>query len=83
MWHPPEAELIRSGEEHKKTQLRNLNEFKDRNSEMSVDALDNLKKVVLDGGNIFKELLNTTRYCSLGQITHALYEVGGMYRRSK
>ena len=45
-------------------------------------ALENLKKVALSGGNIFAELMSCVRVASLGQITHALYEVGGRYRRN-
>ena len=45
-------------------------------------ALEHLKEVALSGGNIFEEMLETVKHCSLGQITNALYEVGGQYRRS-
>jgi len=81
-WQPSKAELIRSREEHKHTQLSNLAEFKEKHKDSAPQALESLKKVVRKGGNIFEELMNTTRYCSLGQITNALYEVGGRYRRS-
>ena len=46
------------------------------------EALKRLQQVALDGGNIFAELMDTVRVASLGQITHALYEVGGEYRRN-
>jgi methylmalonyl-CoA mutase len=45
-------------------------------------ALARLKQVVIDDGNVFEALMNTVRVCSLGQITNALFEVGGQYRRS-
>jgi isobutyryl-CoA mutase len=41
-----------------------------------------LKEVAVKNGNLFAELMETVKYCSLGQITHALYEVGGQYRRN-
>ena len=44
--------------------------------------LERLKKAAVNNGNLFEELMETVKYCSLGQITHALYEVGGQYRRS-
>ena len=45
-------------------------------------ALAKLKQAVIEDGNVFAELVNTVRVCSLGQITNALFEVGGQYRRS-
>ena len=48
----------------------------------SAEALDSLQATARAGGNLFAELLRTVCSCSLGQITHALYEVGGQYRRS-
>ena len=45
-------------------------------------ALERLQQVALADGNIFEELMNTVRVCSLGQITQALYDVGGQYRRN-
>ena len=76
-----ELELARATEEEKQSQLTRLNEFHERNKEESPKALKRLQEVALGGGNVFEELMETVRYCSLGQITHALYEVGGMYRR--
>ncbi len=75
-------ELARSTEEEKASQLRRLEEFHSRNAEMAPQALERLKQVALDGGNIFAELMAAVRHCSLGQITHALYAVGGKYRRN-
>ena len=49
---------------------------------MATEKLNKLKAVAVDDGNLFEELMETVKYCSLGQITHALYEVGGQYRRN-
>jgi methylmalonyl-CoA mutase len=59
-----------------------LNGFHKRHAKRSAKSLAQLQKVARDGENIFEELLTTVRYCSLGQISNALYEVGGQYRRS-
>jgi len=75
-------ELVRATDEEKESQLRRLEEFKKRNEKKVPGALKNLQKVALSGGNIFAELMNTTEVCSLGEITQALYNVGGQYRRS-
>ena len=75
-------ELARSTEEEKQSQLQRLAAFQERNAEQTPQALARLKEVVLAGGNIFAELMEAVRHCSLGQITQALYEVGGKYRRN-
>jgi methylmalonyl-CoA mutase len=75
-------ELVRASDEIKQDQLRRLDDFKKRHQDEAPAALARLKKVALEGGNIFAELINTVRCCSLGQITIALYEVGGQYRRN-
>ena len=77
-----DLELVRSTEDEKKGQIEDLRDFQEEHSDETDVALERLKQVVLDGGNIFAELMHTTRVASLGQITHALYEVGGEYRRS-
>ena len=76
------AEVIRSTKEEKEQQILNLHAFWKRNEERSNAALKRLKEVAVAGGNLFEELMETVKYCSLGQITHALYEVGGQYRRN-
>jgi methylmalonyl-CoA mutase len=81
-YRPDTPPLIRSTDEEKDEQLRNLRAFRERNVERSADAIKRLKQVALSGGNIFEELMETVKYCSLGEITHALYEVGGQYRRN-
>lgn len=76
------GEVIRSTTEEKEQQIQNLHAFWKRNENRSADMLSRLKKVAINNGNIFAELMETVKYCSLGQITHALFEVGGQYRRN-
>jgi methylmalonyl-CoA mutase len=83
--NPPEdyeLELSRATPEEKETQIRNLRAFHERHRNEAPKALERLKKVARENGNIFAELMETVRVCSLGQITRALYEVGGQYRRN-
>ncbi len=75
-------ELIRATKEEKDMQIRRLREFHDKHKDKSEQALRKLQQVAIEGGNIFEELLNTVQVCSLGQISHALYKVGGEYRRN-
>ena len=75
-------ELIRASDEDKQEQLDRLADFKKRHQDEAPAALERLKQVALRGDNIFEELLDTVKCCSLGQITGALYEVGGQYRRN-
>ena len=75
-------ELARATEDEKQSQLRRLAEFKQRHAAESPAALRRLQETALGGGNIFAELMRTVRSCSLGQITEALYAVGGRYRRN-
>ena len=74
--------LARATEEEKESQLTRLAEFQQRNEQAAPAALERLQKVALSGENIFAELMDTVRVCSLGQITQALYDVGGQYRRN-
>ena len=76
------VELARATTEEKESQLKRLADFKKRNEKAAPEALEKLQNVVLAGENIFEELMNTVRVCSLGQITQALYDVGGQYRRN-
>jgi methylmalonyl-CoA mutase len=83
--NPPElgvGELIRSTEEEKQQQLLNLAAFQDHHRGRSPEALSRLQEVAREGGNVFAELMEATKVCSLGQISRAFYEVGGQYRRS-
>jgi len=79
-WKP--IELSRASEAEKNDQIQRLENFKARNKATSQSRLNKLRDVALSGGNIFEELLSTVRYCSLGEITSVLYEVGGRYRRN-
>jgi methylmalonyl-CoA mutase len=76
------VDLARATEQEKQSQLNRLADFKKRHSDQSTQALQRLQQVALAGENIFAELMNTARVCSLGQITQALYDVGGKYRRN-
>jgi len=75
-------EVIRSTKEEKEQQIENLHAFWKRNENRSGEVLNRLKTAAINNENLFKELMETVKYCSLGQITHALYEVGGQYRRN-
>jgi methylmalonyl-CoA mutase len=75
-------ELARATEHEKESQLRRLADFKQQHADRAPAALARLQQVALSGGNIFEELMKTVRACSLGQITQALYDVGGQYRRN-
>ncbi len=76
------AEVIRSTTEEKEFQITTLNTFQERHSADSDAQLKKLQEVAVQNGNLFEQLMETVKYCSLGQITHALYEVGGQYRRN-
>jgi methylmalonyl-CoA mutase len=75
-------EVIRSTTEEKEQQIKNLQAFWKRNEAQREKELKKLKEVAINNGNLFVQLMETVKYCSLGQITHALYEVGGQYRRN-
>ena len=75
-------ELIRSSEEEKEDQLSRLQDFQGRHTDRSEAAIASLKQAAIRGENIFGELLRAVETLSLGQITRALYEVGGQYRRN-
>jgi len=76
------GEVIRSTSEEKEQQIQNLVSFHQRNEHKAPEMLQRLQQVAISNGNLFAELMETVKYCSLGQITHALYEVGGQYRRN-
>jgi methylmalonyl-CoA mutase len=76
------VELARATEEEKASQLTRLKAFHERNKEKAPIALEKLQRVALSDGNIFEELMETTKYCSLGQISSTLFQVGGQYRRN-
>jgi methylmalonyl-CoA mutase len=75
-------EIARATKEEKEGQIINLQAFQERNKEFTDEALTKLKVAAMNGENIFAELMNCVRVASLGQITRALYDVGGQYRRN-
>jgi len=77
-----EIELARSTEAEKQGQLQRLRDFQSRNAEQAPVWLAKLRQAVIENGNVFAVLIGAVRHCSLGQISSALYEVGGQYRRS-
>jgi len=79
---PEHLELIRSTDEEKQGQLKRLRDFHERHKAESGPMLKRLQQAVIDNKNVFEVLVDAVRVCSLGQITHALFEVGGQYRRS-
>jgi len=76
------AHLMRASDEEKSRRLDNLRAFQSRHAATAGPALLRLQQVARDGGNVFSELLETVKHASLGQITDALFDVGGRYRRS-
>jgi isobutyryl-CoA mutase len=79
---PQKIELIRSTEEEKQSQLKRLRDFKARHQDQSGPMLARLQQAVIANQNVFEVLVDAVRCCSLGQITNAMFEVGGHYRRS-
>ncbi len=79
-YRPPKIELARATPEEKKQQLESVSVYQD--SDKARQCLEDLKITALTGKNVFSALMKAARYCSLGQMTQALYEVGGKYRRS-
>nr|WP_146814081.1 fused isobutyryl-CoA mutase/GTPase IcmF [Alkalibacillus haloalkaliphilus] len=75
-------EVARATQDEKQQQIANLRAFQDRNADEAEQALNRLKQVAASEGNVFAELMETVKVASLGQITNALYEVGGQYRRN-
>ena len=76
------SEVIRATEEEKQYQIEALHEFQHRNEAIIPQLLKDLQHKAIAGENIFESLMEACKYCSLGQISHALYEVGGQYRRN-
>ncbi len=79
---PETLELARSTDEEKQSQLKRLADFHAKHASAAPAALAKLKQTAIIGGNVFAELMEAVKVCSLGQITDALFEVGGQYRRS-
>ncbi|OSZ73055.1 fused isobutyryl-CoA mutase/GTPase IcmF [Hydrogenophaga sp. IBVHS1] len=79
---PETLELARSTDEEKQNQLQRLADFHTRHASESPAMLQRLRQAVIENGNVFEVLMDAVRVCSLGQITNALFEVGGQYRRN-
>jgi isobutyryl-CoA mutase len=79
---PQKLELIRSTEDEKRSQLKRLRDFQRKNEGEAPAMLDRLRQAVIRDENVFEVLMDAVRVCSLGQITHALFDVGGQYRRN-
>ncbi|SEQ65263.1 methylmalonyl-CoA mutase [Solimonas aquatica] len=79
---PESIELARSTDEEKQSQLKRLSDFHSRNAQSAPALLQRLRDTVIANGNTFAVLMDAVRVCSLGQITQALFEVGGRYRRN-
>ena len=75
-------EVIRATKDEKEQQISNLNNLHKRNEDRSEEMLRMLQETALENNNTFEALMEATKYCSLGQITHAMFEVGGQYRRN-
>ncbi|WPO82423.1 methylmalonyl-CoA mutase family protein [Chryseobacterium sp. JJR-5R] len=76
------GEVIRSTEEEKQVQIETLHNFQKSNEDKSEDALKTLQHAAINQQNLFNVMMDAVKYCSLGQITNALFEVGGKYRRN-
>ncbi len=79
---PESLELARSTDSEKQSQLERLARFHARHAAQAPQLLDRLRRTVIDNGNTFEVLMDAVRGCSLGEITHTLYDVGGRYRRN-
>ncbi len=76
------VELARSTDDEKQSQINRLQDFQSRHQQQAAAALDKIRQAAVNNDNVFKELVDAVQYCSLGQITDALFEVGGKYRRN-
>jgi methylmalonyl-CoA mutase len=76
------VELRRSTEAEKQGQIARLRDFQGRHEDQAPAAVARLQETAAGGGNVFAALMDAVRHCSLGQITDALFEVGGQYRRN-
>lgn len=76
------AEVIRATEEEKQYQIDMLTELHNGNADKVAEELNKVQKAAIQNQNIFEQLMEASKYCSLGQITDALFEVGGQYRRN-
>ena len=75
-------EVIRSTTDEKEDQIANLTNLQEFASEKANEMLRELQVAAINNNNMFEALIEASKYCSLGQITHALFQVGGQYRRN-
>jgi methylmalonyl-CoA mutase len=73
---------MRSTDSEKQAQIEGLQRFQAANTEAAPQALASLQQAALQGGNVFASLMEAAKVCSLGQMSQALYRVGGQYRRN-
>ncbi|MDX1604065.1 MAG: methylmalonyl-CoA mutase family protein, partial [Salinimicrobium sediminis] len=76
------GEVIRATEEEKQNQIKTLQDLHEAKKELEHETLEKVKNAAIQNENIFEVLMEATKVCSLGQITTALFEVGGQYRRN-
>jgi methylmalonyl-CoA mutase len=76
------AEVIRATEEEKQAQINTLNQLQEQRKDVSEAAIKKVQQAAIHNENMFEQLMEATKVCSLGQITAALFEVGGQYRRN-
>jgi methylmalonyl-CoA mutase len=76
------SEVIRATSTEKEYQITMLKQLHKANAEHSANLISQLQQTAIQNGNMFESLMETTKYCSLGQITNALFDVGGQYRRN-
>ena len=81
-FRPPKIEMARATLDEKNQQLSQTEAYRIKHAAAAGAALDDLRRVAIDGGNVFASLMTAARVCTLGQMTHALFDVGGRYRRN-
>src|SRR5690606_5018029 len=79
---PPKIEMARASYEEKNYQLEQVRSYHDKHAARTREEIAKLKRAALAGENIFEALMSASRWCSLYQMTQALFEVGGEYRRN-
>ena len=77
-----DIELARSTEEEKQSQIKRLEAFQGAHQDKTAEALQRIQHAAINDENVFVELMEAVRHCSLGQISETLFNVGGQYRRN-
>jgi methylmalonyl-CoA mutase len=75
-------EVIRASKEEKEFQIETVKAQKERNASVAEEKIEEVQKAAVEQGNIYEALMEATKYCSLGQLTESMFEVGGEYRRN-